>query len=194
MKNIKLIVGLGNPGKSYANNRHNFGYMVVDSLVQKLKLEEISTNKNYEAAIWRPKPDEKILIVKPLTFMNNSGLVVSELMRFFKIGEDETVVIHDDLDLPLGTVRMRQGGGSGGHRGVESINLVFGNDNFKRIKLGINRPPEHLPVEDYVLQNFSKDEQNDVDKVVDQVGQIVLQLCSGEKEFTEETINLAASL
>lgn len=186
-------MGLGNIGASYAKNRHNFGFLVVDSLVQKLKLDEISTNKSYEVAIWRPNTDEKILIVKPLTFMNNSGLVVAELMRFFKIGESETLVIHDDLDLPLGTVRMRQGGGSGGHRGVESINLVFGNDNFKRIKLGINRPPEHLPVEDYVLQNFSNDEQKDVDIVVDQVGQIVLQLCSGNKEFTEETIKVAYS-
>lgn len=190
---IKLIVGLGNVGNSYAQNRHNFGFMVVDSLVAKLKIDEKNSNKNYDTFIWRPTQSDKILIIKPKTFMNNSGLAVAEVMRFFKIGEGETLIIHDDLDLPLGTVRLRQGGGSGGHRGIESINLIFRNDNFKRIKLGINRPPEHTPVEDYVLQNFTDDEKNFVASVVDQVGVIVLQLCSGEKEFMEETIKIAGS-
>lgn len=188
---IKLIVGLGNVGNSYAQNRHNFGFMVVDSLIAKLKIDEKNSNKSYDTFIWRLKEGEKILIIKPKTFMNNSGLAVAEIMRFFKIGEGETIIIHDDLDLPLGTIRLRQGGGSGGHRGIESVNLVFGNDNFKRIKLGINRPPEHTPVEDYVLQNFTDDEKKIAASVVDHVGQIVLQLCSGKKEFTEETIKVS---
>ena len=192
-KTLKLIVGLGNPGNSYAKNRHNFGFMVLDSLISELKLCEKDANKSYETYIWRPNQNDKILIVKPRTFMNNSGLAVAEVMRFLKIGESETLIIHDDLDLPLGSARLRQGGGSGGHRGVESINLVFGNDNFKRIKLGIGRPPENLPAEDYVLQNFSLDEMGTVEKVIDQVGQIVLQLCSGDKQFIDETIAIAGS-
>jgi len=188
--NIKLIIGLGNPGEKYSNTRHNFGFNVIDKLVDELKLDDKLSNKKYQLWIWRTE-SEKIILLQPLTYMNNSGEAVVELMHFYKINPDEILAIHDDLDLPLGSIRLRVGGSSGGHNGVESIIQHIGTDDFKRVRLGINRPPTNIPAEDYVLQPFPESDQGVVDEVIDQTAQIVVELVTAKREFDDQTIKVA---
>jgi PTH1 family peptidyl-tRNA hydrolase len=192
MNKFKLIVGLGNPDKKYEQTRHNAGFMVIESMVNKLNLDLAAKNKNYKSWLWR-HDDISTLLVEPLTYMNNSGATVAELVHFYKLHLSEILVINDDLDLPLGTIRLRVGSSSGGHNGVESINTVLSSAEYARIRVGIGRPPQNIPAESFVLQEFNDDEVEMVGKVVDQVGQIVLQLCSGEDAFTDKTINVADS-
>ncbi len=186
-KKIQLIVGLGNPGQKYFKTRHNAGFMVIDQIVVKHNLGNPQKNKNYELWMWDISPECKVLLVKPLTFMNSSGEAVGELMRFFKVSDEDILVISDDLDLLVGQVRLRYGGSSGGHKGLQSIIDILGFDHFGRIKIGIGRPPEHVPAEDYVLSQFS---EKNVQTIIDQVAEIVVSLATGSEKFVEETINI----
>jgi len=155
---MKLVVGLGNPGKKYANTRHNIGFMVVDHL-----LEEISTNNISNFSKWNAYLSEvhyggeKLLIVKPLTYMNLSGEAIRPILDFYKMSVDDLIVVYDDLDLPLGKLRFREKGSAGGHNGIKSIIQHIGTDQFKRIKVGIDRPVERTIV-DYVLSTFTSEE------------------------------------
>ena len=154
--NIRVIVGLGNPGAPYARNRHNIGFQAVEQLALKL------------GATWQKKPllelaetrvgTGKLLLIKPLTFMNSSGVAVAPLMRFQKIDPGQLLVIHDDLDLPFGRLRIRTGGSSGGQNGVKDLCEKLGTDQFVRLKLGIDRPPAQWSVINWVLSNFQPDE------------------------------------
>jgi peptidyl-tRNA hydrolase, PTH1 family len=154
--NIRVIVGLGNPGAQYARNRHNIGFLAIDDLARKL------------GATWQKKPllelaearvgAGKLWLVKPLTFMNSSGAAVAPLMRFQKIDPAQLLVIHDDLDLPFGRLRIRTGGSSGGQNGVKDITEKLGTDGFVRLKLGIDRPPAQWSVINWVLSNFQPSE------------------------------------
>lgn len=155
-----IIIGLGNPGKEYVNTRHNVGFMVADALQSKIS-------------------DLKFKILKPQTFMNKSG----EAVKQFKDRAGDLVVIHDDVDLPLGTIRMRKGGSSGGHKGVQSVIDVVGKD-FWRVRIGVNRPPENMETDDYVLTNFTKDEQKLLEKVIDRV----VEFFHSDKPLYEDTI------
>lgn len=173
---MKLIVGLGNPGEQYANSRHNMGFMALDSL---LKDFESKTNTSWDH-IKQGKVDTKeviiqhdrVLLAKPHTFMNNSGVAVSFLLNYYKIDPQDIIVIYDDLDLHLGKMRVRFGGAAGGHKGVESIIEKIGTDKFLRVRLGIGHPhhrgvklkegKSNLAVEDYVLQNFASNEKSKV--------------------------------
>ncbi len=153
-----LIVGLGNPGAEYRLTRHNFGFMVLDALAEhwNIQLKKIK----FRAVIAESRVrEQKVVLAKPLTFMNESGRAVAPLLRYFKVPTQNLLVIHDDLDLPLGTLRLRPSGHTGGQRGMESISSQLGTNEFPRLRLGISRPPGQMDPKDYVLKNFLPNEE-----------------------------------
>jgi PTH1 family peptidyl-tRNA hydrolase len=157
-QNTYLITGLGNPGREYRLTRHNVGFMAIDALVkewslttQKIQSKAIITTGNIKG--------NKVILAKPQTYMNLSGQAVSGLMNFYKISLDHLLVIHDDIDLPFGTIRIRPGGGSAGQKGVGSIIERLGTQEFARMRLGVGRPPGQMESADYVLQSFSKEDE-----------------------------------
>lgn len=154
---MKLIVGLGNPGKKYERTRHNLGFLVVDRLADE---KGIALNKRkYDCLIGDWQIDqERVLLVKPQTFMNHSGTAVKNLLRFLPVTAEDLVVIHDDLDLPLGRIRIRPRGGAGGHRGILSILEALGEESFYRIRMGIGRPQPGIDPTEFVLAPFSGEE------------------------------------
>jgi PTH1 family peptidyl-tRNA hydrolase len=148
-----LVVGLGNPGREYRENRHNIGFMVIDRLCVRLN---IALNRLQARALVGSALYEgcKMILAKPQTYMNLSGQAVQGLVRFYKLPLSNLLVVHDDLDLPLGVIRMRPGGGSAGQKGVASIIERLGTQDFPRLRLGIGRPPGRMDPADYVLQDF----------------------------------------
>ena len=166
---MKLIIGLGNPGPEYLNSRHNLGFMVLDSLHAHYKFEN-----------WKSKFDgmyaskrfgsEKIIFVKPQTYMNLSGFCVAKFMQFFKVDDVDIFVIYDDIDLGFGNKKLKQGGGDAGHKGVRSISQHLGTKNFNRIRIGIGRPKEKKDVSSFVLSNFSTTE-------IDSAQTLIKNLC-----------------
>lgn len=153
-----LIVGLGNPGRQYAGNRHNVGFMVVSRLAEKLG----ETFKRVESNALVVKANHRgmrLILAKPQTYMNGSGNAVRSLLRFYKIPPQQLLVVFDDVDLPLEMLRLRAEGGSGGQKGMQSIIEQLDSEAFPRLRVGIGRPPGRMEAADYVLQNFSKSEQ-----------------------------------
>lgn len=159
-----LIVGLGNPGEKYENTRHNVGFMAVDQLKKDLGLADFVLDKKSNSFFSK---NSDILIVKPDTYMNLSGRAVSSLSGYYKIGEEDKIIIHDDIDLIIGQIKISKDRGSGGHKGVESIIKNIGTKNFIRIRVGI-RPKLGKPekVEDFVLRKFSGEEKKIIEKVI----------------------------
>ena len=154
---MKIIVGLGNPGQEYKNTRHNVGYMVLEELASRYPLEK--QESKFDAIIGHIKiKGEKVLLVKPLTYMNLSGQSVQPLLHWHKLELIDLMVVYDDMDLPLGTIRVRAGGGNGGHNGMKSIAARLATQEFARVRLGIGRPTEREAV-DWVLGRFSAAEQ-----------------------------------
>jgi PTH1 family peptidyl-tRNA hydrolase len=148
-----MIVGLGNPGPAYRNTRHNFGFLAVDELADELNIQV--KRLKFKAMIGEGRFNgNKVVLVKPMTFMNESGRAVAPLLRYFKLPLSNLLVIHDDLDLPLGTLRLRPSGGTSGQRGMASIITHLGTQEFPRMRLGIGRPPGQMDPVDYVLKNF----------------------------------------
>jgi PTH1 family peptidyl-tRNA hydrolase len=152
-----LVAGLGNPGRQYRHNRHNIGFMFVDFLAEqagirlsRMQMKAITGSGLYAGA--------KLILAKPQTMMNLSGQAVGSLVRYYRIPLENLFVVYDDLDLPHAVLRMKPAGGSGGHRGLNSIIKELGSDTFPRIRLGIGRPPGRMDPADYVLQDFSEDE------------------------------------
>jgi len=173
---MKLVVGLGNPGGKYKNTRHNLGFTALDFLQKKLEAPMFKLNKRFGAEI--SKADKKIILAKPQTFMNNSGEATKKIMAFYKFAPEDLLVIHDDLDLSLGTIRISRNSGSAGHRGVQSIIDNLGTKNFTRLRLGIGRP-ENIPPEDYVLQNFTDEEKITVREVLRRAIETIRRLSAG---------------
>lgn len=161
-----LIVGLGNPGREYRDTRHNFGFMVVDRLVERLG---VTFDKSQHKAVTATGFHEgnKILVAKPQTYMNLSGQSVVAILKYYKIPNDRLLVIHDDLDLPFGTLRMRPGGGAGGQKGLGSTIQQLGTQEFARLRCGIDHPTGHMSVSDYVLSKFRKEEETLLPEVLD---------------------------
>ena len=153
---MKLIVGLGNPGIQYALTRHNVGFMVVDHLVIRNSLGEFKEDF-YGAYLKTKINNETYIIYKPYTYMNDSGRGIRAIVDFFKIDLEDILVIHDDLDLPCGKVRIRKNGGSGGHNGIKSVIEHLGSEDFKRIRIGIAKPENHEII-NYVLGKLTNDE------------------------------------
>ncbi|MCJ7583827.1 MAG: aminoacyl-tRNA hydrolase [Anaerolineales bacterium] len=160
-----LIVGLGNPGREYRENRHNIGSMLIDRLAVKLNVRftRLQSKALVASAVYN---ERKIILAKPQTFMNLSGQSVQGLVRFYKLPLTNFLIAHDDLDLPPGTIRIRPDGGSAGQKGMESIIERLGTDEFPRLRLGIGRPPGRMEAPDYVLQDFSAGEMTGISEML----------------------------
>ena len=152
----KLVVGLGNPGRKYAGSRHNVGFQCLDRLAEAWGLS-FSRRKHKALLAQGEIAGLKVVLAKPQTFMNLSGQAVERLARFYRVPPESILVIHDDLDLPVGNIRLRPKGGSGGHKGMKSITERLGTQGFSRLRVGIDRPTHGDPV-DYVLDDFAPDE------------------------------------
>jgi PTH1 family peptidyl-tRNA hydrolase len=167
---MKLIVGLGNPGEKYENTRHNIGFAVIsDFRIQNSDFSDWKINKKFNADIADGKfGREKIVLLKPLTFMNNSGRAVAAAAHFYKIKPADILIIHDDIDLLLGKIRIKQGGSSGGHRGVESTIAALGSKNFARLKIGVapEARPKNFDAAKFVLKKFAKTEEKTVGDII----------------------------
>jgi len=150
-----LIVGLGNPGREYRLTRHNIGFLLVDRLAEKLSVS-FSRVESKALVTKAEYSGSKLILVKPQTYMNLSGQAVGSLLNFYKVPRQNLLVAYDDVDLPLGTIRIRPGGGSAGQKGMASIIERLGSQEFPRLRLGIGRPPGRMQAADYVLQEFSK--------------------------------------
>ena len=184
---MKIFVGLGNPTPEYAATKHNVGFMLADKLAEKISADK-NWHEKFNALIAESFLDgEKILIVKPQTFMNLSGEAVAPIMNFYKIDVQNLVVAHDDMDLPLGMIRLRPKGSGGGHHGVESIiRHLGGEQNFPRVRIGVGRPPKNWTVNHHVLSPFSKE---DSDKISAAIAELVPALLCIFSEGIDQAMN-----
>jgi len=153
---IKLIVGLGNPGQKYTKTRHNAGFLLLDGLAKDFGVEYSTQSKFFGQLAEFTLGDDKVFLLKPMTFMNRSGQSVSAVMKYYKIKSDEILVLHDELDFETGVLRFKRGGGHGGHNGLRDIIASLSVRDFVRLRIGINRPAVGKDVADYVLADFSK--------------------------------------
>lgn len=160
---MKMIIGLGNPGKEYINTKHNVGFMVIDAIAEELNVsvEKKQCQALTQATVWG---SEKVLLVKPQTYMNLSGQAVMELLNYYKDRIDDLLVIHDDLDLPPGQMRFKQGGGAGGHNGIKNIIAHLNSNDFDRLKIGIGKGTRDT--KDYVLTPFHGTDKQAVEEAV----------------------------
>lgn len=163
---MKMIVGLGNPGNEYADTRHNVGWMLLDALAGHLRITEWRSREKGMVAEGRIG-SEKVLLVKPLTYMNNSGECVGPLMRWYKLAPEDVMVAHDDMDIPIGTIRIRKKGSAGGHNGIKSLLQHIGAEEFGRIRIGIGRPPAGWTVINHVLAKFTAEERAEIGHAID---------------------------
>ena len=162
---MKLIVGLGNIGKEYENTRHNMGFMLVDRYLQYKNITDKFKEKFNAMYVETTINNEKVIFIKPTTYMNNSGMAVRAFLDFYKLDVQDILVISDDLDLDLGKFRLRRNGSSGGHNGLKSIISHLNSDDFKRLRIGISNDKDD--VINYVLSKFSKKELNEIDTMYD---------------------------
>lgn len=166
---MKLIVGLGNPGKEYENTRHSIGFMVLDHLANSAEFRFRKSRFKAETALAK-QAGEKVFFVKPLTFMNLSGEAVGPILRYYKLDSSDLLVVHDDLDLSLGRIRFSVSRSSGGHRGIDSIIEILGTRDFNRLRIGIGRSAFSGDSVEYVLSNFQKAEKKKVNQVICEAG------------------------
>ena len=162
-----LIIGLGNPGQRYRKTRHNIGFMVAEKLAAKIELD--IKQKSFDA-LWGKGQikNKKLIIAMPQTYMNLSGTAIRQLKTFFKTDISKLIVIHDDLDLPFGTLRLKTGGGNAGHKGLISIESNLGSADFARVRLGIGKPADKSRIEGYVLEPFSVEEKKSLPELINQ--------------------------
>ncbi|HIP19349.1 MAG TPA: aminoacyl-tRNA hydrolase [Sulfurovum sp.] len=172
---MTLFVGLGNPGSQYEKTRHNIGFRVIDRLVDNASARDISKT-SFQGKLYR---SANTFFLKPSTFMNLSGKSLIAVKHFFKIELEDIIVIHDDIDLPFGAVRFKKGGGHGGHNGLRSIDSFVGKE-YLRVRIGVGKPEHRSQVADYVLHDFSAQEQVHVDKLIDHVTQACKALMNDE--------------
>jgi len=186
MTETYLIVGLGNPGRNYRENRHNIGFMLIDRLA--IRLDAKMTRLQSKALVGSTRyNDAKVILAKPQTFMNLSGQAVQGLARFYKLPLSNLLIAHDDLDLPFGTIRLRPGGGAGGQKGIKSTIERLGTPDFPRLRLGIGRPPGRMDPAAYVLQNFSKGDEMLLSETLDRAADAAFK-------FIDEGINEAMNV
>lgn len=178
-RTVKMIVGLGNIGTRYDETRHNTGFMVVDQLARDYHLGAFTHLKQEAVAVSGVINGEKVMLVKPTTFMNDSGRAVGPLVDYYDIDLDDLVIVNDDLDMPVGKVRLKTHGASGGHNGLKSIISALGTKNFNRVKVGIDHP-QHGTVVSHVLGKFSKEERPKFDQAVEQAEHALEDWINGE--------------
>ena len=182
-----LFVGLGNPEPNNSNNRHNVGFLVIDSLNAKFKLSK--QKPKFKGLLTTGKIDEqKIFAIKPLTFMNSSGICIKELIEYFKIEVKDVFVFHDDMDIDIGKIKVKFGGGSAGHNGIDSIDKNIGK-NYSRIRIGIGRPKKNSTGIDHVLDNFSENEKQNVEKVANDIIESLSILINKDLDLFSSKIN-----
>ena len=182
-----LLVGLGNPGPNNNNNRHNIGFRIIDAInqefslsKQKPKFKGLLTTGNIE--------NKKVYAIKPLTFMNNSGVCIKELIEYFKINAKDVIVFHDDMDIDLGKVKAKFGGTSAGHNGIESIDKSIGKD-YSRVRVGIGRPQNKSKVNNHVLEDFSENEEERIKDITDHIVKLVPKLINKEMDTFSSKVN-----
>lgn len=161
---MKLVVGLGNPGRKYKDTRHNAGFMVIDRVADKYNIQLRKEERKALVAKERIK-GEKVILAKPQTFMNKSGVSVQQLADYYNLDTADILIIYDDLDLDVGQLKIKPQGGHGGHNGIRSVINLLGSKNFARVRIGIGRP-EYRSVKDYVLSKFSSEEEEEIDQVL----------------------------
>jgi PTH1 family peptidyl-tRNA hydrolase len=169
-----LVVGLGNPGKEYAGNRHNVGYMVADLLAARIGAK-FGRSKRAHADVAEGRlgfGGPKLILAKPLTYMNLSGGPVAQLAQFFKVPVENVLAVHDELDLPYGQVRAKRGGGEGGHNGLRSMSKSLSTKEYARVRFGIGRPPGRQDPADYVLSDFGSAERKELEFLVDRAADV----------------------
>lgn len=184
----RLIVGLGNPGSDYEDTRHNLGFWFIDRLAREIKTTLAPQGKFFGLA---GRHDE-LWLLKPTTFMNRSGQSVAALARFYKIAPEEILVIHDELDLPPGGIRLKQGGGNGGHNGLKDIQAQLGTPNFWRLRLGIGHPGDRNEVINYVLKPPRREEQDEIDRALDRCLLAWSKLGAGDYATAQQTLHTKA--
>ncbi|MGF0317428.1 aminoacyl-tRNA hydrolase [Nocardia fluminea] len=168
-----LVVGLGNPGPEYERTRHNVGFLVADVLAERVG-GRFAVHKKSGADLLQARLDgRQILIAKPRTYMNLSGRPVAALAKFFSVPVDQVIVVHDELDLPFGTLKLKQGGGEGGHNGLRSISQALTTKEYLRTRIGIGRPPGRQDPADYVLKPFAAPERKEIPVIVEQAADAV---------------------
>ncbi len=187
-----LVVGLGNPGPGYAANRHNVGFMVADLLAERIG-GRFKTHRSraqvLEGRLGAPGAGgRRVVLAKPMSYMNLSGGPVTALRDFYKVPSDRLVVVHDELDIDYGALRLKRGGGDNGHNGLKSITKALGPD-YHRIRFGIGRPPGRMPVADFVLKDFSSVERKELDYFVDRAADAVESLVLDGLERAQNTYN-----
>jgi PTH1 family peptidyl-tRNA hydrolase len=177
--NTWLVVGLGNPGAQYAGNRHNVGQMVADELASRIGATFKSHKTQSRVAEGFLGPGRpKLVLAKPNSYMNTSGGPVSALLKFYSLGVDRLIVVHDELDIPFDTVRLKRGGGHGGHNGLRDIQKAAGSPEFTRVRVGIGRPPGRMDAADYVLRDFAGSERDAVPNLLSDAADAVEAIVS----------------
>ena len=182
-----LFVGLGNPNPNNSNNRHNVGFLVIDAINEKFKLSK--QKPKFKGLLTTGKVNEqKVFAIKPLTFMNSSGICIKELIEYFKIDVKDVFVFHDDMDIDIGKVKVKFGGRNAGHNGIDSIDKNIGK-NYSRVRIGIGRPKKDSTGTDHVLDNFSNDEKGNVEEVTKNITESLSILINKDLELFSSKIN-----
>ena len=182
-----LFVGLGNPTPDSENNRHNVGFKIIDCINKKFNLSK--QKPKFKGLLTTGNiANKKVYAIKPLTFMNNSGICIRELIEYFKIDAQDVIVFHDDLDVEFGKIKAKFGGSSAGHNGVASIDKFIGKD-YSRVRIGIGKPKNSMEVSDYVLQNFNDDETIGIDKITENITESISILVDKKLDLFSSTVN-----
>ena len=182
-----LFVGLGNPTPDSENNRHNVGFKIIDSINKKFNLSK--QKPKFKGLLTTGNiADKKIYAIKPLTFMNNSGICIRELIEYFKIDAEDVIVFHDDLDVEFGKIKAKFGGSDAGHNGIASIDKFIGKD-YSRVRIGIGKPKVGIEVADYVLQNFDEEEFLNIEKITKNITDSMSILIEKKLDLFSSTVN-----
>lgn len=187
MSQIKLFIGLGNPGKKYSDTRHNAGFWWIDLVAHQQNINLQNSDKFF-SSIGKSSNAEEFYVAKPNTFMNDSGKALAAIAKFYKINPNEILVIHDDLDIDVGQAKLKFGGSHGGHNGLKSIFACIGSQDFWRLKIGIGHPGEKHLVVDYVLKTPSSKERDLIDESIERSSQLFNEIASGQ--FEKAMLNL----
>ena len=182
-----LFVGLGNPTPDSENNRHNVGFKIIDSINKKFNLSK--QKPKFKGLLTTGNiGNVKVYAIKPLTFMNNSGICIRELIEYFKMDVEDVICFQDDLDVEFGKIKTKFGGSNAGHNGVASIDKFIGKD-YSRVRIGIGRPKGHIEVADYVLQNFDEDEMLGIEKISNNINEAISILVEKKLDLFSSTVN-----